>query len=168
MTIGAVAATLIIQCIVWQRHLIALSPPSIVHISNFGRIHSEVIPRIHIREKVAAVLPRFKIIIGAVAAILVIHCLGCYLKHCTASQSPMYFLSKQPNDFRQFYNETNPRDLFQYKDSVLLVQSTSCWRSARWSATQMFKILHPTNHLYCHWILGAAKINMKLPCKTCI
>ena len=54
---------------------------------------------------------------GAVAAKLVIHCLGRYLKRCTASQFPMYFLSKQPNDFRQFYQETNPRDLFQYKDS---------------------------------------------------
>ena len=96
-----------------------------MHISNFGGIHSVVMPRAHICEKVAVVLPRFKITIGAVAAILVIHCLGRYSKHCTASQSPIYFLSIQPDDFREFYRETNPRDLFQYKDSVLLVQSTS-------------------------------------------
>ena len=65
MTMCAVAAILIKQCLWCLWHLIALSPPSIAHIANVWGIHFQVMPRAQICEKVATVLPPFQMTMGA-------------------------------------------------------------------------------------------------------
>ena len=75
MTLGHVAAILIIQCLWCLCHLIALSLPSMEHLSNFWGIHSGGMPWAHICEKVGLVLSHFRMTLGPVAAILIIQCL---------------------------------------------------------------------------------------------